>query len=507
MWITTSCWQAGKASSPESEDAFGEVLRDAFTQAYAVLQHRTNGVELATSLAVIAADMDRTRAKPGPRSSKAEQGATIPITAATTPLMITQTLSEMRTNRTQSVTRQRLVELATNAGPTRTRSAKALLKNLEDAAVKAADTERLEAAIKILNQRSEATNAIQMVGYLKEEISGKEKADNRDTNAIAVMEFLKEEIERALVNGPPGTNWSGEFRDQLEARRDMAAARAQTHGEKAVENLDVLLNPAKFTPRVFIHGGYISLNPFSFTPNTNGTFTLNDSGSTSAGYVEFQYNKRWAWDWLEPGLAQIRSAQWMWPFSRPSDFDLQARLAYSFVDSDKDKISSIVSGGNLSAEITVGTPFLKYQNDWLRCSVDFEGTYGATSDRSDFDIHSTTIFGIGYHASVDSELFPGKILFSFRLGGGMVEIPEIIDSQNATVESDLRRPRFEQEWGTLATTGELLVPICTNTYIVAGGRLYANSDPNQWSAYVGLSQGADSLKKWLPSGLASKKAE
>jgi hypothetical protein len=37
--------------------------------------------------------------------------------------------------------------------------------------------------------------------------------------------------------------------------------------------------------------------------------------------------------------------------------------------------------------------------------------------------------------------------------------------------------------------------------------LYANSDPNQWSAYVGLSQGADSLKKWLPSGLASKKAE
>jgi hypothetical protein len=59
----------------------------------------------------------------------------------------------------------------------------------------------------------------------------------------------------------------------------------------------------------------------------------------------------------------------------------------------------------------------------VRYSVDFEVNYGTAADRSDFDIHSTFISGLAYHASVDSDFFPGKVLTSLHMGTGFVEVP------------------------------------------------------------------------------------
>jgi hypothetical protein len=268
--------------------------------------------------------------------------------------------------------------------------------------------------------------------------------------------------------------------------------------DKAVGNLNTLLSTNTFSPKAFLHVGYLVSNPYSFASSTNspGQFELGDSNS-SAAYVEFQYNNRWAWNWTEPGPEEPRKMTWVWPGTRLSDFDLQTRFGYSFVGNDETEISSVVGGGNINGEFNIGSPFLKYQNDWLRYSANAEVTYGATSDRSDFDIHSTFIGGIGYHASMDSDLFPGKVLLSVHIGTGFVEIPDVVDPALALVSARYGRPNFINHWGTFATTFETMLPLNRSTYIVAGGRLYANASPNPWTAYIGISRELGSITSIL----------
>ena len=268
--------------------------------------------------------------------------------------------------------------------------------------------------------------------------------------------------------------------------------------DKAVGNLEVLLSTNKFTPKAFLHVGYVTLNPYTFVPKNVGTPTNHfqlDDGSTSAAYVEFQYNNRWAWNWLEPAPAELRRLNWVNPFSRQSDLDLQARFGYSFVSADANQVSSIVGGGNVNGEFTVGAPFLKYQNDWARYSVDLEAAYGMAADRSDFDIHSTYLFGAGYHASIDSDFFPGRVLLSLHLGVGSAEVPDVFDKRNGLVSVELGRAKFRDKFGVVGMTFETMLPLNTSTYIVAGGRLYAVADPNPWSAYIGISKELGSLRK------------
>lgn len=264
--------------------------------------------------------------------------------------------------------------------------------------------------------------------------------------------------------------------------------------DKAVGNLNTLLSTNTFSPKAFLHVGYLVSNPYSFASRTNnpGQFELGDSNS-SAAYVEFQYNNRWAWNWMEPGPDEPRKMTWVWPGTRLSDFDLQTRFGYSFVGNDETEISSVVGGGNINGEFNIGSPFLKYQNDWLRYSANAEVTYGATSDRSDFDIHSTFVGGIGYHASMDSDLFPGRVLLSVHIGTGFVEIPDVVDPAGTLVSSRYGRPNFINHWGTFATTFETMLPLNRSTYIVAGGRLYANANPNPWTAYIGISRELGSI--------------
>ena len=265
---------------------------------------------------------------------------------------------------------------------------------------------------------------------------------------------------------------------------------------KAAGNLEVLLSTNKFTPKAFLHVGYVTLNPFTFVPDGSSPKEYKlDDGSTSAAYVEFQYNNRWAWNWLEPGPAELRQLNWVNPFSRQSDLDLQARFGYSFISAATNEVSSIVGGGNINGEFTVGAPFLKYQNDWVRYSIDLEATYGMSADRSDFDIHSTFMVGAGYHASIDSDFFPGKVLLSLHLGVGFVEVPDIIEPKNGTVSVDLGRANFDARWGVVGMTFETLLPLNASTYVVAGGRLYGNADPNPWSAYIGISKELGSLRR------------
>ena len=78
-------------------------------------------------------------------------------------------------------------------------------------------------------------------------------------------------------------------------------------------------------------------------------------------------------------------------------------------------MSSVIGGGNVSGEFVAGAPFIKFQNDWLRYSVNAETSYGMTTDRS----------------------------------------------------------------------------------VTAGGRLYANADPNPWTAYVGISKDLGSFRSFF----------
>jgi hypothetical protein len=325
-----------------------------------------------------------------------------------------------------------------------------------------------------------------------------------ETKAMAKEKEVAEEMNKAGSNRDRLTNLQSELAALKavgitnQAKTTAKAMEVAQETDKAAGNLEVLLSTNKFTPKAFLHIGYVTLNPYNFVPKNVGTTTNHfqlDDGSTSAAYVEFQYNNRWAWNWLEPGPAELRQLNWVNPFSRQSDLDLQARFGYSFVSAETNQVSSIVGGGNINGEFTVGAPFLKYQNDWVRYSIDLEATYGMAADRSDFDIHSTYLFGAGYHASIDSDFFPGRVLMSLHLGVGSAEVPDVYDKRDGLVSVELGRAKFWDKLGVFGMAFETLLPLNASTYVVAGGRLYANADPNPWSAYIGISKELGSLRK------------
>jgi hypothetical protein len=291
------------------------------------------------------------------------------------------------------------------------------------------------------------------------------------------------------------------------------AKRFHDSAEELTWALELELTPPEFTPKAFLHVGYVTLNPYRFVDQVNGNRVrkrLEEDNDSSAAYIEFQYNNHWAWNESEAPPKLPHTVNWVNPFSRASNLDLMLRFGYSFINSDSEgevETSSIVGGGNISAEFVLGAPFIKYQNDWVRSSVNAETSLGMTSDRSVFDIHSTWMTGIGYYASVQTPLFPGKVLISSHLGVGFVKVPKLTegvyqDSNTNDVEAAFAvlahgRPEFKKDWGAIGMSLEVMLPLTRSIYVMGGGRLYANANPNPWTAYIGISKDLGSFRKIL----------
>lgn len=259
-----------------------------------------------------------------------------------------------------------------------------------------------------------------------------------------------------------------------------------------------------FSPRAFFHGGWMTLNPYKLVGTNGGPYKLDSDSSTSVPYLEFQLNQRWAWEWQATDTDSLHIGFINWG-NRPTNsitrwlpytVDLQSRFGYTFVDSEQGReVSSVVGGGNLNLEFSVGVPVVMVQSPNYRRSLDLEVSYGAVTDRKDFDIHSSGFIGFAYHSSIGSSLFgTNRALFSAHFGTGFVEVPRFVDADNGLVGTHLGGiPDFESHWGIFASAVELMIPLNGTTYIVAGGRLYANADPNPWTAYIGISRQIDGL--------------
>jgi hypothetical protein len=284
--------------------------------------------------------------------------------------------------------------------------------------------------------------------------------------------------------------------------------------EKLTWALELELTPPEFTPKAFLHVGYVTLNPYKFVNDyelIKRRQRLEEDNDSSAAYIEFQYNNHWAWNESEAPPEELHSVDWVPPFTRESNLDLMLRFGYSFIDSESEnevETSSIVGGGNISAEFVLGMPFIKYQNDWVRSSVNAETSLGMTSDRSVFDIHSTWMSGIGYYASIQTPLFPGKVLISSHLGVGFVEVPRLTDGSYMDEENfvfvdaayarlEHGRADFKKDWGAIGMSLEVMLPLTRSIYVMGGGRLYANANPNPWTAYIGISKDLGSFRKIL----------
>jgi hypothetical protein len=134
-----------------------------------------------------------------------------------------------------------------------------------------------------------------------------------------------------------------------------------------------------------------------------------------------------------------------------------------------------------------------------------------TSDRSAFDIHSTWMTGVGYYAAVETPLFPGRVLVSAHLGVGFVEVPNVRELgysfvttngitrnvNEAVAKLDHGRPDFNSEWGAVGLSFEVMLPLTKSLYVTSGGRLYANANPNPWTAYIGISKDLGSFRRFL----------
>jgi hypothetical protein len=345
------------------------------------------------------------------------------------------------------------------------------------------------------------------------------------TNTMVVYTNLANTVARMFTNVVPYTNFENgsnlvkHLTNTVVAYTNLANTGALAeHFTNAVEKLtwalELELTPPEFTPKAFLHVGYVTLNPYKFLNDyelIKRRQRLEEDNDSSAAYIEFQYNNHWAWNESEEPPKKLHAINWVNPFYKSSNLDLTLRFGYSFINSESEdsvETSSIVGGGNISAEFVLGRPFIKYQNDWVRSSVNAETSLGMTSDRSVFDIHSTWMTGIGYYASVQTPLFPGKVMISSHLGIGFVEVPRLTDGSYMDEENfvfvdaayaklEHGRPDFKKDWGAVGMSLEVMLPLTRSIYVMGGGRLYANANPNPWTAYIGISKDLGSFRKIL----------
>ncbi len=279
--------------------------------------------------------------------------------------------------------------------------------------------------------------------------------------------------------------------------------------------------------KVNFYIGAISLNPYSLSKNTNGTydFSPRDKASTDM-FIELRYINRWS---LSSKCETIfdsdghRSTGWRpWGGKHGNLFDVDARLGFVLRDSGTNQqfsANSAIGGGDFHSELNLGFPIFRQSyspiinggNPTHAHAINLEIGGGAVTEKTFQAVHPIAFAGVGYHVSFlapfstekakskgkDGEEDAGEYAsygtFSTRIGIGLIDQPEFTDVTGTTVKAERGLPRFSLEAHPVWES-EVYFPIPNkNIMLTVAGRMYFADAPAPWTISVGLNLGLDKV--------------
>jgi hypothetical protein len=288
-----------------------------------------------------------------------------------------------------------------------------------------------------------------------------------------------------------------------EATKDLTTATASHDALKGKINKALPETKANFSNiQGYFHAGVTLLNPYKITaadpkavPPTKMSVSPASSTDTNA-FLEFVYSNRWAWNAQRvvnefPNPPTIDDLEW----HNLTQWDVQARLGYTFASGSSATANTLVGSGNFNGEVAVAKPFVIFRSiDGTRFSVGPEFVYGAVTDRSALKAHPRKFYGLAYTTSfkdpfltTDVANHPRQVLLHFRAGRAQIDAVSYVDptvsKEIFTTNGDL--PRFARMTAGAFET-ELLYPIKTSTFVTFGSRVYTGVSPNPWSVQIGV---------------------
>lgn len=303
-------------------------------------------------------------------------------------------------------------------------------------------------------------------------------------------------------------------RDEAEKKRKKAEEerqKAHDKRKKEIEEAKVAASPT-FARHLRITSGLALTNPYTLTANpSDGTFTLVDNETEGNFYVEAAVRYRSAW--MPPDDHFLAGST---PFAQaivPADYDF--RLGLVAID-DETRANVAPGASNVYGEISAGWPiysFLGHRNKEtgefeqsdVGATINIEGLFGATTDKSSQDIHDYYGVGIGTAWRIgkpltaqqftDGKTLPPATAF-FAVYYGAAEAPEFTDDRRtASVISERGYPEFRTESAFIMRT-EFDIPLSKVSAITIGARLFLGFDEvNPWSLSVGYSLSLAQLAK------------
>jgi hypothetical protein len=244
----------------------------------------------------------------------------------------------------------------------------------------------------------------------------------------------------------------------------------------------------------FFTAGAEFLNPYVVSvPNAtvHGTGTLTNAGSSTVGFLEFDYINRhvlradgayYGPSWLfKPGTHFYPDAQFNIGFLLGGGAGL-TNTSYS---------AQTLAGADFYSQFTLGIPIVRLDRPEQSHQISVELSGGVTTESQFEIVHPNAFAGLGYQVAFKPIIGLATTnncgFFSARFGAGWVDVPSLVGTNNLVNLDGNGIPIFDFkpscEFGAY-----LAYPLTQSTYLtVDANTFFGDNPPNSWNIKVGLS--------------------
>jgi len=336
----------------------------------------------------------------------------------------------------------------------------------------------------------------------------KAKAQLKEEGVVAGSELWKKELLKLLPTNCPPT--------EIVAKQENPVPKFES-------------GKTNDFPRTFFHIGLAAVTPYKM--KSDGS--IDSSSLDTRTFLEFIFNHRWAWQYDDNSLADLKADEWNvelgWPFvaSQGSTFngraqekrdsahpgewfrkgwDFQTRFSYAFGNgSDTLPDAAALGGSEFQVEGTLGRNLVRYvtADHSMRISFGPELSAGLATDRRNFEVHPHGLVGVGWTIGGKSPFATDphhRYALSLRTGYAWQDVPSLTTGTNGLalkLDPTIKLVEYDGLKGGLGVETELFYPLSETAFLTLGGRAYSLSGKDQWSFYIGYVKSIDKLLSGL----------